>query len=951
MKHFGSIAEIKSLKFRDAAGFITTINIDAQTAARLALIPVLAGDDSFVMANATQTLTNKTLPTGNNNSFLGITDTVAGYLMVGENVQNFMTGVRTMTGYGGAKGDAWLALTSSDISNLRGTTSGIQAQFGTNTAEHVAISDRLTALEGGQAGALATNQTIINTDQTSVNNPYTDPWVFFRNLNNNTVTFYLRGDCSTHDTMMIRNDAGTLIVDGNTKHIDGVDTLTLAAGDWAWLRYDGTGWFIADRSPIAATQFDATQVVTENTSDTSTSSWVFVELLANSLFTYDLRAAAQGLTYSFANKSTTGALSTIPTGGALIDGAPALSLTAGDWVILHCDGTNFYVAARKASSGGTGFTSSTIEMTTATLSDTYADTLMFLEKTYVGEATFTLNAVPFDSDMRQIKNSSSGTLHIEGNGQDIDGQPQLTLEPTEWAWLRYRDTAWYVADRSPISAAAVTATFTSAGAITAGRAVMLTDAGTVQAPELALPGINNNCWASLPWSDYQTLTVTHSYDGSEAAILSMKSIDAGVDVAQFQYALAAAAVTDTQLEYFIVRMSENVIAVWNRDISAPGNIYWFEVTETAFVLLNTYAITAYAGPGVAMDSTYLMFSVYDTAEVLPTYLHYCSAASSSASTAHTFASAISGARVFSLVRLPSGLIVSRRNTSWDTSMDIFSVTGTVTLALVSELTTTAAEYRQIRVTKIDDDNIVLSYTIDINDGKCEHYTYHWDAVLHTLTQTDSTSVSGFMTGYTTPSLDYLGVAVVKDSATCAFTSAVIVHHNEGAGVLGEFKIISQALIASGDTWTFSAVDPALNVFTVDSFCFAQSGLISLRSNWITDVDADKKLTTSVRITYANTDLDNFISYQFKITPSTVSNFQAGLMTYPIIGIANTTVAGAGLSVEVLLGPIVTGLTGMTPSKPQYAGAYGTLSTVNTGPSSLTGVSASSSTLILKAFGG
>lgn len=476
MKLLGSITEVKTLSLRSADGKLTTITVDGQTADRIATIPALASDTSFCMANAVQTLTNKTFPLGAGNSFLGINDTVAGYLIVSESVQGFMDGVRAMSGYGGQKGAAWTALTAAEISYLAGTGSSIQGQFTTNTQEHVTINERISALEGGSDGGTVSTVTLRNTINPTFADSTVVVWCFAHNTAAGDVTFITRAIPAANTTYQVKQDGtGTLTISGNGILIDGQNTKTLSTGEWCWLRLINGAYETIDENAVCNTDdiFQSTVTYTTSAQDTTSVAWVWAKFMPTAPMAYDLRATpTEGLTYHLSNKSAF-VVTVQGFGGVLIDGQMTLVLAADDWAILHFTNGSFYTAARNGSAGGGGFASGTVEMTAGTLADINTEALVFIEKTYTGEATFTLKAAPVADDMRQIKNTGAGTLHVAGNSKLIAGAAALDLEPGDWAWLRYRDGAWYIADRSPSAATSMEISFVAGEALSAGAAVVL----------------------------------------------------------------------------------------------------------------------------------------------------------------------------------------------------------------------------------------------------------------------------------------------------------------------------------------------------------------------------------------------------------------------------------------------------------------------------------------------
>lgn len=336
MMHFGKIEELKELKWRDPSGDVFIIHIDDQSANRTAAVPALSTDDTFVFCDQPQTLTNKTIPLGQGNSVMGITDQRAEWLAVTEDVQAFMTSVKNTTGIGQPKGNAWLALSTSDIQNLAGTTSSIQAQFGTNETEHGLIEGRLTALEaaGGSTIEEFTQATIVNVDQATFGDTAgTAMMVFAKNENTIATTFQLRTSPIDDLTYVITNaGTDTLEVDAGTELIEGESTLLMQAGAWIWLRWDGTEWYVAARSGTAGTSSSAELVeMTASQSDASAASIVFVQCNSATAVTFEVAAQADGeKIYQFKNHGS----GTLTVDLSTNCGGTNTDLAQGAWVWL-----------------------------------------------------------------------------------------------------------------------------------------------------------------------------------------------------------------------------------------------------------------------------------------------------------------------------------------------------------------------------------------------------------------------------------------------------------------------------------------------------------------------------------------------------------------------------------------------------------------------------------------
>lgn len=978
MKLLGSLHEVKTITLRSADGKLITITVDAQSADRIANIPALAADDSFVMANATQTLTNKTFPLGASNSFLGINDTVAGYLAVSESVQGFMDGVRSMTGYGQAKGDAWVALTAAEISYLSGTSSGIQSQFTTNTQEHVTINERISALEGGQGGGTVTTTTLVNTVDPAFADSTSVAWCFALNTAAGDVTFTLRAAPTANTTYQVRQDGtGTLTIAGNGVLIDGQNTKPLSTGEWCWLRLISGAYETIDENAVCSTDeiFESTTEVSDSAADLGTSAWVWVKFAPLAPITYDLRVdPLEGLTYHLSNKSTTSAVTVQPTGGALIDGQASLVLAAGDWAVLHYTGAGYYIAARNGSEGGGGFASGTAEMTASTLSDTNEEALVFVEKTYAGEATFTLKAEPVADDMRQIKNTGAGTLHIAGNGNTIAGNAQLDLEPGDWAWLRFRPAGedyialltaysiafglyledpinnphpgappvgdnWYIADRSPLPLTSLEATFTAGETLAAGAAVVLrpdTKVYKATSSEASATFIgdftacarihakkrNKYSWLECFINSTEGLTIRIKSVGS-----TIKTI-AQLDVFGFHTATATAS--------GLVQLDDDTYLYWISDadpsthfckISIVGNaIYTAKFTVlTTFIGVDKVSTRTYYA--VAADGT--LYQVDDIGNV-----------SQVEATTSTFAGLVTNC----IVAFPGAALVVLEPTVDTQRILWYYNIGSGTTQRVVKVGSQSGR-ADCYVHRIDNSNDVLVASLLANE-LIEYRVYEFKS--NSADGLESHGIVNSATGVERNRVSYMESHLLEhtDGTISTFEYSIGVFTSSYDNLLDVTRCVMDVYNYSTGSHYLDTSFPAWQPKVSDELPI--SGFLGTPAAIVTAQYAQDGMCAVYLLAQSGT-----YQYLFDLPDAAAFDMlpaQLVSLAYPFIGFTKTA-AAINTSVPVKMGPIITGLSGLAAGVVYNLGADGTVTTKFLDPEMKIGLATASTTMITKVYEG
>jgi hypothetical protein len=924
MKTLGSLTEVKTISFRGANGNLITITIDLQTADRIASIPTLAADDSFVMANAVQTLTNKTLPLGAGNSFLGINDTVAGYLAVSENVQSFMNGVRAMTGYGLAKGDAWTALTASEISYLAGTTSNIQGQFTTNTQEHGAINDRLTALEGGGSGGTGTTLTLLNETDSAFSDSSAAPWVFAYNQAPGEVSFTTRGSPDANTTYQIRNaGTGNLTVNGNGKNIDGAPTKVLAPDDWCWLRYIGGQYLTIDENAVVSTDdiFQSTMEVTTSTLDFTTVAWVWVKFANSAPITYDLREnPEEGLTYHLSNKSAFN-VTVQGFGGVLIDGQVSLTLAAGDWAVLHFTGTGFYIAARNGSSGGGGFESGTVEMTTATLTDVNDEALVFIEKTYVGEATFSLKTSPNADDMRQIKNSAAGTLHVDSI---------IDLEPGDWAWLRYRGGSWYIADRSPVPLTSITATFI------AGEALALNDVLVIQPnTKVYKPASVEIQSALVHESDsgaYKTRAVLLSagvwlelLNSNGSALGSIKTL-VGSDV--ITKAQVSHAWSSSSADTYVCNYDDTRYFFGAGNTSGTSVVFAGRASDVAMSSISRSYVGYYRSIAPMTDRSVWAFANNGTMFRLDDG----GIESMIEGTTHTVQTT-TGKTQRLIASFPAAALVAFQNTSTTASILWYHSFSGYSCLLNALLVASGTKYH-ISVHKLDASHALVTYLNDSTD---------LIAVLYKISSSGATGATGVVTstvstGFSLEQLQVSSMMVSTSTCEVAILGRVLTDPSQKLCTL-QFNLADDTLVAGSiKVYAFTAQS------TNGTFAGMENrGIVLAQRNTLIHYYNGTNIGTDA----------TFAGYMdvWRLDPDTqtASAYETASLDYPFLGFAAAS-AVQDASVPVSMGPIVSGLSGLASGVTYGAGLNGALTPTDFQDAKI-GIAISSTTLLTKVYEG
>ena len=132
------------------------------------------------------------------------------------------------------------------------------------------VASDSAATEGGESGGSSVTSESLVITASEASDTSASTFTFVDKTYSGIATFHLKATPETGSMLQIKNSAaGALTVDGNTKNIAGNATLTIEPDAWAWIRYDGAGWYIADQAQAANTDIQSKFVVAAGRSVTA----------------------------------------------------------------------------------------------------------------------------------------------------------------------------------------------------------------------------------------------------------------------------------------------------------------------------------------------------------------------------------------------------------------------------------------------------------------------------------------------------------------------------------------------------------------------------------------------------------------------------------------------------------------------------------------------------------